>query len=53
MPSNQKQREIKYFSYKDLYYKILLTTKDSFIDKSDLGITGKSKIDYQTLLSTK
>jgi hypothetical protein len=52
-PSNQKQREIKSSLYKDLCYKTLLATKGSFMDKSNLGITGKSKVNYQTLLSTE
>ncbi|KAK0636609.1 hypothetical protein B0T17DRAFT_85635 [Bombardia bombarda] len=52
-PSDQKQRTIKSSPYKDPRYKTLLATKGSFMDESDLGITGKSKIDYQTLLSAE
>ena len=52
-PSDQKQREIKSSPYKDPRYKPLLTTKGSFMDESDLGITSKSKADYQTLLSAE
>lgn len=52
-PSDQKQREIKSSPYKDPRYKTLLATKGSFMDESDLGITGKSKVDYQTLLSAE
>jgi hypothetical protein len=52
-PSDQKQREIKSSPYKDPRYKTLLATKGSFLDESDLGITGKSKADYQSLLSAE
>ena len=46
-PSNQKPREIKSLQY------ILLAAKGSFMAESALGITGKSKVDYQTLLSAE
>ncbi len=52
-PSDQKQREIKSSPYKDPRYQTLLATKGSFLDESDLGITDKSKVDYQTLLSAE
>ncbi|MCJ1475433.1 hypothetical protein MMC13_004095 [Lambiella insularis] len=50
-PSDQKPREEKSTSYTEPRYKILLKTKSSYIDKSDLGITDKSEEKYQTLLS--
>jgi hypothetical protein len=52
-PSDQKSREVKSAPYQNPRYTILLATNGSFMDESDLGITGKSKDDYQTLLNTE
>jgi hypothetical protein len=49
-PSDQKPREEKSAPYKHARYELLLKTKNSFMDESDLGITDKSKEEYQTLL---
>ncbi|KAH8746537.1 hypothetical protein F5883DRAFT_700582 [Diaporthe sp. PMI_573] len=50
MPSDQKPREEKIAPYRDPRYKILLATKGSFMDKSDLGITITSKSTVNKLL---
>ncbi|PQE16266.1 phosphatidylserine decarboxylase protein [Rutstroemia sp. NJR-2017a BVV2] len=42
-PSNQKPREAKSAPYTHPSYTTLLATKGSFLDESDLGITGASK----------
>jgi hypothetical protein len=52
-PSNQKLREVKSAPYKDARYKLVLATKGSFISKSNLGITDKSKADFQALLNVE
>jgi hypothetical protein len=52
-PSDQKSREVKSAPYQNPRYTILLATNGSFMDESDLGITDKSKDDYQTLLNTE
>jgi hypothetical protein len=49
-PSDQKLREVKSAPYKDARYKTVLATKGSFISESNLGITDKSKADFQALL---
>ncbi|KAF2245814.1 hypothetical protein BU26DRAFT_552856 [Trematosphaeria pertusa] len=49
-PSDQKPREAKSAPYQDPRYKLLLQTKGSFMDKSDLGITENSKDMYLALL---
>lgn len=51
-PSDQRPREEKTAPYRDPRYKILLATKGSFMDKSDLGITEKSKSMIRKLLET-
>ena len=48
--SDQWPREEKSGPYKIFRYKIVLETKGSFMNESDLGITDKSKSDYQNLL---
>ncbi len=48
-PSDQK-REEKNALYRDPCYKALLVSKNSFIDKSELGIINESKTLCQTLL---
>ena len=52
-PSDQKPREVKSAPYQDPRYKLLLSTKDSFMDESKLGITEKSKETYLKLLDVK
>jgi len=52
-PSDQKPREAKSAPYQDPRYNVLLSTKGSFMDKSDLGITEKSKETYLNLLDAK
>jgi hypothetical protein len=52
-PSDQKPREAKSAPYQDPRYETLLATKGSFMDKSDLGITDKSKRTYLELLDLK
>lgn len=52
-PSNQKSREVKSAPYKDARYKTVLATKGSFISKSNLGITDRSKADFQALLNVE
>jgi hypothetical protein len=42
-PSDQKPREVKSAPYTRPSYATVLTTKGSFMDKSDLGITDVSK----------
>jgi hypothetical protein len=51
--SDQQSQEAKSTLYKTLQYKTILATKGSFIDKSDLGITDKTKDDFQILLSAE
>ncbi|KAE9964414.1 hypothetical protein BLS_008385 [Venturia inaequalis] len=52
-PSDQKPREVKSAPYQDPRYKLLLSTKGSFMEKSDLDITQKSKKSYLNLFDTK
>ncbi|KAI9747639.1 MAG: hypothetical protein M4579_007424, partial [Chaenotheca gracillima] len=52
-PSDQKPREAKSAPYADPSYAIILATKGSFMDKSDLGITDASKGFCRTLLEKK
>ncbi|OXV07751.1 hypothetical protein Egran_04486 [Elaphomyces granulatus] len=52
-PSDQKPREVKSAPYQDPRYKLLLSTKGSFMDESKLGITEKSKETYLKLLDVK
>lgn len=52
-PSDQRPREEKSAPYRDPRYKILLATKGSFMDKSDIGITESSKETYSALLSAE
>ena len=49
-PSDQKPREEKNTSYTELRYEILLKTKGSYMDKSDLDVTNASKSICRTLL---
>jgi len=49
-PSDQKPREAKSILYARPSYATVLTTKGSFMDKSDLGITDASKSLCQILL---
>ena len=51
--SDQKPREVKSASYQNARYKLLLLTKDSFMNKSNLEITETSKETYLNLLNTK
>ncbi|KAK1749540.1 hypothetical protein QBC47DRAFT_395632 [Echria macrotheca] len=51
-PSDRRPREEKSAPYRDPRYKMLLETKGSFMDKSDLGVTDDSKILCQKLLET-
>ena len=51
-PSDQKPREEKSAPYRDPRYKILLATKGSFMDESDIGITEQSKTTYLDLLAS-
>ncbi|KAK4243454.1 hypothetical protein C7999DRAFT_44745 [Corynascus novoguineensis] len=51
-PSDQQLREQKSAPYRDPRYRILLETKGSFMDKSELGIIDESKALCQTLLET-
>ncbi len=52
-PSDQKPREVKTAPYQDARYEVLLATKGSFMDPSDLGIKNKSKKTYLELLGGK
>ena len=52
-PSDQKPREVKNAPYQDPRYKLLLSTKGSFMEKSELDITQKSKNNYLNLLEAK
>ncbi|KAI0409317.1 hypothetical protein F4802DRAFT_615761 [Xylaria palmicola] len=52
-PSDQKPREEKSTQYRDPRYKLLLETKGSFMDTSDLGIEETSKKIWFDLLSRK
>ncbi|KAL2172954.1 uncharacterized protein P884DRAFT_213584 [Thermothelomyces heterothallicus CBS 202.75] len=51
-PSDQKPREEKSAPYRDPRYKMLLETKGSFMDTSELGIIDESKTLCQILLET-
>ena len=50
-PSDQKPREAKSAQYARPSYATILATKGSFMDESDLGITDRSKKEYQNLLN--
>jgi hypothetical protein len=50
-PSDQNLREEKNTAYKHARYELLLKTKGSFMNESDLGITDKSKEKNQNLLN--
>ncbi|CAD6439899.1 df59c301-fe6e-4dd9-8696-2279a36334f1 [Sclerotinia trifoliorum] len=52
-PSDQKPRELKSASYLRSSYETLLSTKGSFMDQSDLGITNTSKTLCRTLLESE
>ena len=52
-PSDQKPREAKSAPYQSPQYKILLETKGSFMQKSELDIADKSKILCRTLLEAE
>ncbi|MCJ1345742.1 hypothetical protein MMC31_003951 [Peltigera leucophlebia] len=52
-PSDQKPREEKSTPYNDVRYEILLQSKGSYMKKSDLGITDKSKDLCIKLFSTE
>ncbi len=52
-PSDQKPREEKSGPYNNPRYKIVLETKGSFMEESDLGITDNSKSCYQNLLNAE
>ncbi|GAB0133846.1 hypothetical protein EsDP_00002240 [Epichloe bromicola] len=49
-PSDQRQREEKSAPYRDARYELLLQTKGSYMDTSELGITDSSKRIIQDLL---
>ena len=52
-PSDQKPREVKSAPYQDPRYELLLSTKGSFLKKSDLDITQESKKSYLNLLEAR
>ncbi|KIV98476.1 uncharacterized protein PV09_09712 [Verruconis gallopava] len=52
-PSDQKPRDVKSAPYQDARYKFLLSTKGSFMEKSELDITQKSKKTYLNLLNAE
>ncbi|KAF1956398.1 hypothetical protein CC80DRAFT_563232 [Byssothecium circinans] len=52
-PSDQKPREVKSVPYQDPRYKLLLSTKGSFMEESMLEITTKSKESFLKLLDAK
>ena len=52
-PSDQKPREVKSAPYQDPRYKLLLSTKNSFMEESVLDITRKSKESFLKLLDAK
>ncbi|KAM3071142.1 hypothetical protein ACMFMG_010048 [Clarireedia jacksonii] len=52
-PSDQKPREVKSTPYENPLYKLLLSTKGSFMDESELDITEKSKKIFLNLLDAK
>jgi len=52
-PSDQKPREVKSTPYQDPRYDLLLFTKGSCMDKSELDITQKSKKSCSNLLDAK
>ncbi|KAF2395979.1 hypothetical protein EJ06DRAFT_534422 [Trichodelitschia bisporula] len=52
-PSDQKPREVKSAPYQDPRYKLLLATKGSFMEESDLDIIQQSKKSYLNLLDAK
>ncbi|KAG8415721.1 hypothetical protein J3458_009544 [Metarhizium acridum] len=51
-PSDQKPREEKSAPYRDPRYELLLQTKHSYMDASNLGITDSSKRLVQSLLDS-
>ncbi|KAF2005398.1 hypothetical protein P154DRAFT_571121 [Amniculicola lignicola CBS 123094] len=52
-PSDQKPREVKSALYHDPRYKLLLSTKGSFMEESVLEITENSKKSFLNLLDAK
>jgi hypothetical protein len=52
-PSDQKPREVKSAPYQDPRYKLLLATKGSFMEESDMDIIQQSKKIYLNLLDAK
>ncbi|ESZ92435.1 hypothetical protein SBOR_7194 [Sclerotinia borealis F-4128] len=52
-PSDEKPRELRSAFYTNPSYPIVLTSKGSFMDKSDLGITDASKNLCRKLLETE
>ncbi|TGO84589.1 hypothetical protein BPOR_0488g00080 [Botrytis porri] len=52
-PSDQKPREVKSAPNQDARYETLLSTKGSFMDESDLGITKTSQHTYLNLLDAE
>ncbi|KAL9083927.1 MAG: hypothetical protein Q9165_008334 [Trypethelium subeluteriae] len=52
-PSDQKPKEVKSTPYQDPRYKLLLSTKGSFMEESVLEITEKSKKSFLNLLDAK
>lgn len=52
-PSDQKPREEKSAPYKDTRYELLLQTKGTYLDVSDLGLADTSKRLVQDLLDSK
>ena len=52
-PSDQKPREVKSAPYQDPRYKLLLSTKGSFMEESVLEITEKSRESFLNLLHAK
>ena len=49
-PSDQKSREAKSAPYRDARYEVLLSTMNSFMDKSESGIVERSKLLIRELL---
>jgi hypothetical protein len=52
-PSDQKSREEKSTLYRDARYKTMLETKGSYMERSELDITGESKSYCRTLLENE
>lgn len=52
-PSDQRPREEKSAPYRNPQYELVLNTKGTFMDKSELGITDTSKRLCQNLLNTE